>query len=153
MANTEYKQIPRVQWHTPHFCPLLDVTNTRGGRAKGRTLGDLVIQNFSNMLRAVWDYSRLPMRWVSNSRRAAKQLPGKLRLRQGKTSPEHIPSAPGIRASFRSCSPLWSPQLSPRCTKTNPRREILSGADRGQANAKSLGTAKPRVLPMFSIMC
>lgn len=83
----EYKQIPCVQWHTPHFCPLLDVTNTRGGRAKGRTLSDLVIQNFSNMLRAVWDYSRLPMRWVRNTRRAAKQLPGKPAQRKRKKQP------------------------------------------------------------------
>lgn len=79
MANTEHKQIPRVQWHTPHFCPLLDVTNMRGGRAKGRPLSDLVIQNFSNMLSAVWDYSRLPMWWVRNTRRAAKWLPRKPR--------------------------------------------------------------------------
>lgn len=32
-------------------------------------------------------------------------------------------------------------------------REILSGAERGQANAKNLGTEKPRVLPVFPITC
>lgn len=94
MANTEHKQIPRVQWHTPHFCPLLDVTNTRGGRAKGRTLSDLVIQNFSNMLSAVWDYSRLPMWWVRNTRCAAKQLPGKPRQRKRKKQPRAHPHRP-----------------------------------------------------------
>jgi len=87
VAKTEYKQIPRVQWHTPHFCPLLDVTNTRGGRAKGRTLSNLVIQNFSNMLSAVWDYSRLPMRWVRNTRRAANRLPRKPKQRKRKNQP------------------------------------------------------------------
>lgn len=129
----EYKQIPRVQWHTPHFCPLLDVTNTRGGRAKGRTLSNLVTQNFSNMLRAVWDYSRLPMWWVSNTRREVKQFLGN--RERGKTNPVHILQAPGISVYFRNCSPLWSPYLSPCYTKTSPLREILSCVERGQASA------------------
>lgn len=87
----EHKQIPRVQWHTPHFCPLLDVTNTRGGRAKGRPLSNLVIQNFSNRLTAVWDYSRLPMQWVRNTRRAAKWLPGEPRWGKRKIQPPAHP--------------------------------------------------------------
>lgn len=77
--------------HTLHFCPLLDVTNTRGGRAKGRPLSDLVIQNFSNTLSAVWDYSRLPMRWVRNTKRAAKWLPRKPRWGKRKIQPPAHP--------------------------------------------------------------
>lgn len=87
----EHKQIPRVQWHTPHFCPLLDVTNTRGGRAKGRPLSDLVIQNFSNTLSAMWDYSRLPMRWVRNTEHEAKWLPRKPRWGKKKIQPPAHP--------------------------------------------------------------
>lgn len=73
---------------------------------------------------------------------------------RGKNSPVHILSGTWhLCVSFRNCSPLRSPYLSPCYTKTNPLREILSGAERGQANAKNLGTEKPRVLPVFPITC
>lgn len=157
MANTEHKQIPRVQWHTPHFCPLLDVTNTRGGRAKGRTLSDLVIQNFSHMLSAVWDYSRLPMPWVSNARCAAKQLPGKLSWsKRGKTAPAHSYRHPpsvcplgtlhhfGLLLNY--CLVTFKPQH---------RERFCQVCARDEANAKGLGPVKntTQILPTFSILC
>lgn len=154
MANTEHKQIPHVQWHTPHFCPLLDVTNTRGGRAKGRTLSDLVIQNFSNMLSAVWDYSRLPMRWVSNTRCAAKQLPGKPRWRKREKQPCAHPYRQPVSVCLSGTvyTVIFS-QLSLCYATPTPLGKILSGAARDQANAENFGTEKPRVLLIFPLVC
>ena len=90
MANTEYKQIPHVQWHTPHFCPLLDVTNTRGGRAKGRTLSDLVTQNFSNCSVQCGITQGFPCSGSGTPDVQQNSFLGNLDGERGKNSPIHI---------------------------------------------------------------